>query len=359
MKMKTKTITLHDTDNFGSSLQAYALQRYLLDNNIENEIIDYTPKYLYTHNRPVYIFFRNILFFKDVYSKKKKFKEFKDKYLKVTNTQYYSIKDLMEDRVDADVVICGSDQLWNSNYACGKDPAYYLNFFEGNNIRKVSYAASLGKSEVSDEELDWITDNIRDFSAISVREQSSVSLLEKKLDDTVSVVCDPVLLLEKSVYQDMASKKIVEEPYALIYLIEPGELLDKTITYLKEEKKLKIVVVGSYKNKCYSDISPKDLGPSEFLSLLLYADFVLASSFHAMAFSLLFEKNFAAILPSKNQERINHLLGLMKLENRILNSSKDISLIFEKPEYELISNKFKEYVEYSKEWILSTLNLMK
>lgn len=354
--MKTQTITLHDTDNFGSSLQAYALQRFLLDNNIDNELIDYLPKYLYNHEKPVYIFARNLFFWKDVKKKKKRFADFKNNHLKVTRDKYYTLNDLKNGTLSADVFLCGSDQLWNSNYPCGKDPAYYLNFLSTGKSKKVSYAVSLGKSEVSEEELDWIEENAKDFSKVSVREESSSHLLDKRLDTPVTVVCDPVFLLEKSRYIDIAAERIEEKPYAFLYLIEPSETLERIIKYLREEKGLKIIVAGSYKKKSSADINLRDLGPSEFLSLLIHADFILASSFHAVAFSLLLEKNFATILPKKNQERIKHILGLIELESKIIDEHSDLKDCYRMPNYSKLSDKLKDYIEFSKSWLLDSLN---
>ncbi|EMF0466376.1 TPA: polysaccharide pyruvyl transferase family protein [Enterococcus hirae] len=353
--MKTKTITLHDTDNFGSSLQAYALQRFLLDNNVENELIDYLPKYLYNHGKSTFIFARNILFFRDVRKKNERFKKFKKDYLNVTHDTYQTLEDLKQGNLSADVFLCGSDQLWNSNYLCGKDPAYYLNFLDNKDSKKVSYAVSLGKSDVPESELNWISENAKDFSKISVREESSSISLEKKLNKPVTVVCDPVFLLDKNRYFDIAAERIEEKPYAFLYLIEPSETLEKTIKYLREEKKLKIIVAGSYRKKSSADVNLRDLGPSEFLSLLIHADFILASSFHAVAFSLLLEKRFSAILPHKNQERIKHILGLIGLEDRIIDENSDISQCYCMPEYNKLSNKLSEFIDFSKKWLLDSL----
>lgn len=87
------------------------------------------------------------------------------------------------------------------------------------------------------------------FRKISVREESSSISLEKKLNKPVTVVCDPVFFSRiKNRYFDIAAERIEEKPYAFLYLIEPSETLEKTIKYfLREEKKLKIIVAGSYK----------------------------------------------------------------------------------------------------------------
>ena len=92
--MKTLTITLHDTDNCGSSLQAFALQHFLLKNHIENEIIDYVPSYTQNNGNPLRTFIRKIVFFWPSYIRKKKFKQFIREHVKITKKKYTNYKEL-------------------------------------------------------------------------------------------------------------------------------------------------------------------------------------------------------------------------------------------------------------------------
>lgn len=352
--MDTKTITLHDTDNFGSSLQAFGLQYFLLQNGISNEIIDYRPSYLYTHNKAIYIFIRNLLFYRASKEKNKKFKAFKKDYLKVTSDEFQTNQDLIDGKLTADCFICGSDQIWNSSYPCGKDPAFYLDFVKDSE-NKTSYAASLGKSTPPAEEINWITKNIKNFRNISVREETSKILLEKSTNNDIQVVCDPVLLVPKEKYFEMAGERIVKEKYAFLYLLEGSELLERTISYLRDEKGLKIIFAGSWKNKCSADVNMRDLGPIEFLNLLKYADFVLSSSFHATVFSVLFEKRFGSILPIKNQERIRHILSLVEMESKIVTDDSDLELVYQKPQFGTSKKEFNLFIENSKKWLLNSV----
>lgn len=134
--MKTLTITLHDTDNCGSSLQAFALQHFLITHGIDNEIIDYVPSYTQNNGSPIKTFIRNIIFRKSYLQRRKKFQNFINKNLKLTKKKYKTYLELKNNPPQADVYITGSDQLWNNSYSCGNDPGFYLNFVNKKTQRK-------------------------------------------------------------------------------------------------------------------------------------------------------------------------------------------------------------------------------
>ena len=151
--MKTLTITLHDTDNCGSSLQAFALQHFLITHGIDNEIIDYVPSYTQNNGSPFKTFIRNIIFRKSYLQRSKKFQNFINKNLKLTKRKYKTYQELKNNPPQADIYITGSDQLWNNSYACGNDPAFYLGFVNKENTKKISYAVSIGKGNVNKNDL--------------------------------------------------------------------------------------------------------------------------------------------------------------------------------------------------------------
>lgn len=351
--MKTLTITLHDTDNCGSSLQAFALQHFLFENNIENQIINYLPSYVKNNGHPFKSIIRKILLFRDSVERTKKFKNFISKYLVLTSEKYTNYDSLKSNPPLADVYLSGSDQLWNVSYACGRDEAFYLNFVCSK--KKLAYAVSLGKSNLLNNEIEWIISNVRDFDWISVREKSSQKLLEVNGVAAVDYVCDPVLLLNKDIYKDMQSPVIIYKDYIFIYLVEKSELLENIIQYLKDNFEYKVVLGGSYGKKCTCDIHLKDIGPCEFLYLINNAKFVISGSFHATVFSSIFHKSFAVVLPSHNQARIEQFLEILELQRCIIRNIKDIQKAMQQIDYDLVDRKLAPFVNNSKNALLQQI----
>lgn len=345
--MKTATITLHDTDNCGSSLQAYALQCFLSHNGIENEIIDYVPAYTKNNGHPIKTFVRKIIYHKVTQKREQKFASFVHNNLKLTKIHYTTLEQLRNNPPQADCFITGSDQLWNSMYLCGQDPAFYLNFTAK---KKIAYAVSVGREQIPNSNLDIIKKNVTGFQWISVREKTSVKQLDSlELESgQVQYVCDPVLLNPVQCYEKIRGERMCQEKYILVYLAQDVDiqLLENYIQNLKNKLSAEIVFAGSYRRKCTCDYHFKDMSPSEFLSLIYYADYIVSNSFHATIFSLLYKKQFATILPLENSIRIKDLLDTIGLADRAI-TSETIYLLtditqFRYDEIEGVLNAFRE-----------------
>ena len=172
-------------------------------------------------------------------------------------------------------------------------------------------------------------------------------MLQKYTSVPVSHVIDPVGLLDMKEFEAIAVKPEINEPYAVMYLADSGDILNQAIHLLSKRMGLKIVHICGFMKKCSCDYFVKDAGPDEILGYILHADFVLSASFHATMFSLLFQKQFATLLPGeKTNARINDLLHYVGLENRISIRRKNwiefTSLL-------TIPMRKKEYRNFSKE----------
>lgn len=317
--MKTATITLHDTDNCGSSLQAYALQCFLSNNGIENEIIDYVPAYTKNNGRPFKTFVRKIIYHRATKKREQKFASFVHNNLKLTKMHYTTLEQLRNNPPQADCFITGSDQLWNSMYLCGRDPAFYLNF---TTKKKIAYAVSVGREQIPNSNLDIIKRNAKGFHWISVRERTSVKQLDglELKSGPVQHVCDPVLLNPVRCYEKIRGERMHQGKYILVYLAQDVDIrmLENYIQNLRNKLGAEVVFAGSYRSKCTCDYHFKDMSPSEFLSLIYYADYIVSNSFHATIFSLLYKKQFATILPLENSIRIKDLLDTLGLSDRAI-----------------------------------------
>lgn len=346
--MKIKIITIHNIPNFGSVFQTYALAIFLKYKGYEDtEVVDYNPRYFKPNTIKSRI--AMLLNIRAYYRRKNKFSDFIKRHIPLTKTSFSTIKELEQTKLEADVFIAGGDQLWNVYHACGSDDAYKLTFFKG---KKISYATSMGQENFPIDALKDLASKIKDFSAVSVRETSSVNLLKKVGIRAVSCV-DPVYLLPASHYEKLLPP-ISEPPYVLVYLVTPSKLLEDTIEYLSKKHGLKVILCSGFSRKCTCDKFLKNLGPDEILSYIKHAEIVLSSSFHATSFSLIFEKQFFTILPDEHtNERIVNLLNVRGLSDRIISDSTDLKTQLNKTidysQVESYSPKIEESIKYLKD----------
>lgn len=358
---KIKVITFHASYNYGSNLQAYALQEYLKKlTNYEYKIINLrTPKQkrLYTNvfekkgfkNYIIRILLYN--FKNDIYSMQKRFEDFIQNKLDMTE-EFTSLEALKEGNIDADYFIAGSDQLWNLQ-APDFDWSNYLEFVK--NGKKISYAASFGPKAQSwnEDERERIKKDLLEFDYISVREQGSFNNVNKLTNLEPEINVDPTMLLNKEEWEDLISDTpLYNKKYIFLYNLKS----DKNILKLAREisKKMKLpVIISNYSSKYQLIYGLKfkkvfDVGPIEYLNLIQNAELVLSSSFHGTIFSILLQKPFFAINGNKDY-RINTLLEKMNLENRSISIEDDIDekiknalvINFEKSEKLLVEEREK------------------
>lgn len=350
--MKVKIITLHSIYNPGSVFQAFGLQEFLRSNKFDAQIIDYRPGYSTIGKNKIKGLLRKLLFYRTESSIKKKYEEFIQQRMFLTDKRYRTHNDLQLQTPIADIYMTGSDQLWNMDYDCGRDDVYYLGFVE--NGKKIAYSTSIGKRNIPQEELNTISSKISDFSVLAVREKSTSELLSEVLQRDVHWVCDPVFLLSSKIYEEM-SPRIVKEKYVVVYLSAESTLLDNVIKYVKEKTDFNVILLGGNRTRCQCDKHVKDLGPYEFLSYLRHAELIVSSSFHATAFSHIFHKKFVAILPKTNGERIESLLELSELTERIICTEENIPVMFNEIDFDLVDKKLENFIEKSKELLLQSL----
>lgn len=358
--MIIKTITCHDVYNAGASLQAYALAEYLKRLGNEVEIINYKPDYLRhykltgvgnpAYDKPVLREAYNLLKLPGRLKarkgkRKKEFDEFTEKYLPVSEKEYASNEELKAACLSADVFFAGSDQIWNTFFPNGKDPAFYLDFAPEEAI-KASYAASFATETIHDGCEEKIKAWLSRLEFISVRESSGLSILVGLGIKNAVTVTDPVFLLDREKWESMAAEESFCEPYILVYDFDKSPAVEMFAKRYAEKNNAKIY---SFLSVPYCDRSFEQEGPLMFLSLIKNADFVISNSFHATAFSLIFEKQFAVF---KRQEGINtrmvDLLSSVGLSDRLLESG-DCDL----PEirFDGVRARLKEKIKESKGYI--------
>jgi hypothetical protein len=364
--MKIGILTYQRAHNYGALLQAYALRTYLKKFSFDVEYIDYWPKY---HSDAYRIFsvenLRNhsflgqikfillfILSLPRVLNRKKGFNNFIRYKLELERAPRYLVsKDILE---DFDIVIYGSDQIWRyQNLPLFKGFDYsYFGEYPINVKKKIAYAASMGEINIIDSEQSLIIKNISQFNSISVRENNLKSYLEN-IGIKSTLVLDPVFLLSKIEWLSLECKKAHNKKnryilfYHLMYSREAIEFVNK----LSESTGLKVIEIqGEVKPLLIGNRFLQTLPPEEFITLVNNAEYVVSTSFHGVAFSLIFQKQFYALGMKGNLDRVLSLLNLLNLSNRYITDNVSFSLK-ERIDYTVVEPMLIKYISKSQSFL--------
>lgn len=368
--MRIKTITCHDVYNAGASLQAYALATYLQKQGHEVEIIDYKPEYLSghyrlwggvnsTYDKPIIrIAYQMVKFpgrlLRRLEKRRSNYDAFTQKYLPLTEQRYVSNEDLKNNLPEADVYFAGSDQIWNTLFKNGRDPTFYLDFVPDTKI-KASYAASFATEDIVEEWKNKVVVWLKRLDFISVRENSGRAILEKLGFENIATVLDPVFLLNKEQWGEITVKDVLKEEYLLVYDFDANIEVEKFAKKMAKDRNWKIFSIfrSKYADRCFVNE-----GPEMFLTLIENASFVISNSFHATAFSLIFQKEFVVF---KRKEGINtrmaDLVNLVGVSERVMGASNEQKWDKE-IDYQKIHERMDKEIEQSKKYIKSVLNMM-
>lgn len=324
--MKIGILTYHDTTNYGAALQAYALQRKIQELGYEVDIIDYkceavTNRYKIKKLREIKDpkeLIKTILTRKTNRKLKYEFERFKKDFQKISKKCYYK-NDIAECLNIYDKIIVGSDQVWNLDLS-GNDETYFLDFIKDPK-RKIAYAASFGYSQVPQKYVEKTKECLENLDNISVREIQGKKLIEDLVNKQVEVVLDPTLLLEKKDYMNLIEKpkKCYDKDYILLYKMSDTPTLMKFARKLAKMTKCKIIYLNhSYKYQLGMD-NVRGASVGEFIWYLENAKYVVTSSFHGVAMSIVFNKNFFYELDNSkgnSNSRTKNLVELLNLESR-------------------------------------------
>lgn len=336
--MRIKTLTTYNVYNYGASLQAYALQRYLTQQGHDVEILNYQPVYLtrkydyrwvnpesklskYAITRFVY---RILKYFQrqTTLRRKKIFDVFTQQNLRQTSRCYRTLEELKDNPPEADLFIVGSDQIWNVFYDAGRDPAFYLDFVKGSS--KSSYAASFSYINIDEENKIRIANYLKDFKAISVREYHGLDILKSmRLNGTW--VLDPVFLLSEEEWKIQMTDFIKKEPYMLIYDFEGNKDLKNFAKEYAKKNGLKLYAIMDTYPLLYADKNFNNAGPKEFITLIFNCDAFVSNSFHGTAFSILFEKPVFVFNRHRHKvnSRMESLLTLFNMKGCLIQSHEE------------------------------------
>lgn len=320
--MNIGIITFHCSYNYGSALQAYALQVAIGKLGHAATIIDYRSKNfdsyrLFRLRRP-----KNMLKMLHDYPhnkvRKKSFERFSARYFNLTS-ETYSYKNeknlcALSDKFDS--FVCGSDQIWNLDCTGGVVEPFFLSFAGAK--RRISYAPSLAHTSFRPENFDKkkVSGLLSKFDCLSVREEETVPLFQPLVDKLIDVVLDPTLLLNAEDYAAMTSEEIIEGDYIFMYLLrECPELIESTVA-LAGATGMKVAYISEKNLDIPNSVNLFGVGPEEFISLIAHSSLVLTNSFHATVFSVQFHKTFRVYATDKSGARMRDLLSNIGLADR-------------------------------------------
>lgn len=212
-----------------------------------------------------------------------------------------------------DYFLVGSDQVWNPS---APQKEFFLDF-NTYGKKRLSYAASFGVLSIGSEHEDYIRRMLSSFSSISVREKSMVPVI-RSLDPSLTpeVHIDPTFLVPDDDWRRMYSARAdVPERYILVYVLYRDNKLNDELARLSKRTGLPVISVQLGTSSVYADKRIYDCDVKEFLWLIDHAEYVVTSSFHGLAFSIIFHKRFSASVNPSAPTRLTDLMELLSIEN--------------------------------------------
>lgn len=327
---KIAIITLNGYFNYGNRLQNYALQTFLESSGFKVETLKLN-KYGKSGRfkslvRPI----KYKLTGKQVeLSRQKVFKKFSENYICETK-KIYNVKDnLNKLNQKYDYFVIGSDQVWNPSMN-KESKVYFANFASQEQV--ISYAASFGISELPPSVEKVYKEGLNNLKGISVREEDGKKIVKELVNKESEVLVDPTLLLSEEQWLKIAKPipNPIKKPYLLTYFL--GGVPNKYksfINKIKQENNLEIINLGDP-----LDVITYSTGPSEFLTYIKESQIFLTDSFHGSVFSIIFDKPFMVFerVGSKSMfSRLETLLNLFDLEDRIYNEHFEMKKLMDKP----------------------------
>jgi hypothetical protein len=326
--MKIGVITFHHAKNsYGASLQALATIRVLRSIGHEAELINYENRYEQAEikgNRvplkrrvSLYLSLITRLYLFGGWKNPYRHRENHDKMYKyITKERYTEIGQMHN--LHYDVLLAGSDQIWNPEVTKELDKAFLLKF--GQAKKRISYASSMGSYKLNKSDKKEFELALKSFNAISVREEHARGQLLGCTDKNIKVVLDPTLLLNKEMWEDEFKIDNKEyPPYILTYFVAGN--LDSYWNHIEsyvEAMQMPIWNIQSHAKKSkHAQRIIYCVPLSKIVSLHRNASLIITDSFHGTAFSINFHKKFVAIKNKKNPVRVANLLELLKLSDRL------------------------------------------
>jgi len=255
--------------------------------------------------------------------------DFRESHLRLTRRRYRTDEDLVALRTQYDAFVVGSDQVWNPNGHL-RETAFFLPFAP--HERRIAYAPSIGLSELDAAGGEWIARGVSGIPHLSVREDQGAEILMKATGRLAEVVVDPTMLLQPDTWSGIAGSGGSRPPYLLAYFLQDDAYARVAAGDVARQLGLKVVSLPFTVRDLLSPSTDceniADAGPQEFLQLVRDAAFVCTDSFHGTVFSVLFRRPFFAFRRYDNRveaatfSRMTSLLSRVGLLQRVMDDGR-------------------------------------
>lgn len=313
--------------NYGSALQTWALNQMINKLGFDSKLIDYCPDILADKN-PLNPF--DNMWDKDEESRRmceltlpairenyKKFDRFYNERFDKTKKKYVS-SNFNEVIEEVDGFVCGSDTIFCIE-EFGFDDGFFANYECMKNGYSVAYAASFGDPNFDDVTYPILCNRLKNFNALGIRENLMIPYVKEHVMVPVQKVLDPTLLLSAEDYEEITVGRLIKEKYLVLYSRRYNSVMEEYAIHLAERNGWKVVEISLRAvNVDKGHIMFYEAGVEEFLSLVKYAEFVVTNSFHGMIFSVQFEREFVVFSRHQCDTKIEELLDLFGLKDRML-----------------------------------------
>ena len=334
---KIRILSFQNAHNFGAVLQAFGLQQTLISMGFKDvKFLNYNPKYLRDRYNPLSSFntkrsFRTIkdflsfianypFFLISSYKRNKAFEGSISRLLIQTDRLISSEKDLENESFD--VLICGSDQIWNTSLTGAFDRVFLGYGPYKNRGQIISYAPSTELSSLTDKRTEELAGLLSNFSYISVREIQVKEKLTKYLNRNIEVCVDPTILCGSEAFVKITAPRIIKEDYILVYAYDyRKDIIQRLIKSIPNNEKYRVEIIylsAKGRKDVANNFIHSEIRIEEFLSYFKYASYIVTNSFHGLAFSLLYRKNFNVAYEEGKHIRCLSLLKQLDLESRFV-----------------------------------------
>lgn len=359
---KVVNITLHAINNYGSVFQTQATEYLIELLGYECETIDFVRETAIPKSVIEIIFEKKynliykikLILLQSSFSRNARvFDCFRYKWLHLSKKKYLGDLSIEQDPPIADIYCTGSDQVWNSEIQEGIPGPFLLNFAPDKS-KKIAFSASFGLESIEARYRSEYKKLLSRYDHISVRENSAITLLSS-FGIKSSFVLDPTLVAGRELWDKVASPRLIKEDYILIYQMGSDRRLSNYAKeYAKYHRKKLIRICNDYFKVLLSGTPILFPTPENMLSLFKYSGCTITNSFHATAFSLIYERQLIEVFPDKFSTRVASILDLVGITDEVLlKDYSDYTIGDKMLDYDSINNiletKRKESVKFLKE----------